>query len=171
MPEQGRWFPAYVGLGSNLNDPLAQLRRAVGRLGQVAQTRLVAVSCAYRSRPMGPQDQPDFVNAAAGLLTRLEPVQLLMQLHDIEVAMGRRRNAQKWGPRIIDLDLLAYSGVVMGGDSLTLPHAGVHERSFVLYPLADIAPALEIAGRGRVGALVAACPGDDLERLGDSLLP
>lgn len=171
MTDRGRWFPAYVGLGSNLDDPLAQLRVAVGRLGQLARTRLVAASGVYRSKPMGPQDQPDFLNAAAGLLTQLEPAQLLRHLQDIELSMGRRRDAQRWGPRIIDLDLLAYASVVQGGDSLTLPHAGVHERSFVLYPLADIAPALEIAGRGRVGVLAAACPGHDLERLGDSLLP
>jgi len=171
MSERVRWIPAYVGIGSNLDEPLEQVRTAIAALARLPQSRLISISAGYRSRPMGPADQPDYINAAAGLLTRLDPRALLAELLRIERAMGRERGGQRWGPRRIDLDLLVHGNSAEDSDALVLPHAGVHERSFVLYPLADIAPAMNIAGRGRVDALVAACPDDDLQRLGDSLIP
>lgn len=169
MVEPVRWQPAYVGLGANLGQPLAQLTAAVAALGQIPGARLVAVSPAYRSRPMGPQDQPDYVNAVAGLLVRLEPLALLEALQAIENRMGRVRDGERWGPRTLDLDLLVFGNRVMDEPRLTLPHPGVHERSFVLYPLADIAPALQVPGRGRVDVLQATVSGDDLQRLDDRL--
>lgn len=171
MIEQAPWIPAYVGIGSNLDDPLQQAQTAVRALAQLPASRLVSVSHFYRSKPMGPAGQPDYINAAAGLLTRLDPALLLSDLLRIERAMGRVRDGQKWGPRRIDLDLLVHGSSVLNGEDLVLPHAGVHERSFVLYPLADIAPDLIIAGRGRVGSLLSACPDDELQRLDDSLVP
>jgi len=170
MPSSRRWSPAYIGLGANLDQPVEQLRKAVGMLGAIKNSRLIVVSPAYASRPMGPQDQPDYVNAVAGLLSTLEPLALLDALQDIENQMGRVRDGERWGPRVIDLDLLVFGGMVMNGERLVLPHPGIHERSFVLYPLADIAPALNVPGRASVESLRAALPGDDLQRLEESLI-
>lgn len=164
-----RWLPAYVGLGANLDQPVAQLKQAIGMLGEMPTIRLVAVSPAYGSRPMGPQDQPDYVNAAVGVLTTLEPLDLLDVLQGIENQMGRVREGERWGPRVIDLDLLVFGGVAMNSERLVLPHPGIHERSFVLYPLADIAPALNVPGLASVESLRAALPGDDLQRLEENL--
>jgi 2-amino-4-hydroxy-6-hydroxymethyldihydropteridine diphosphokinase len=143
------WRPAYVAVGSNLNQPRRQVCDAFERLAALPDTRLELRSRIYLTRPMGPQDQPDFVNAAAGLLTRLGARALLDALLAIELAMGRRRQ-ERWGPRIIDLDLLWMHGEVIDEPGLTLPHPGVSERNFVLYPLCDIAPTLMIPGHGHV---------------------
>jgi 2-amino-4-hydroxy-6-hydroxymethyldihydropteridine diphosphokinase len=143
------WRPAYVAVGSNLNEPRRQVGDAFERLASLPDTRLELRSRIYLTRPMGPQDQPDFVNAAAGLLTGLGARELLDALLGIERAMGRGRH-EHWGPRIIDLDLLWMHGTVIDEPGLTLPHPGVSERNFVLYPLADIAPTLMIPGHGRV---------------------
>ena len=143
------WRPAYVAVGSNLNQPRLKVGDAFERLAALPDTRLELRSRIYITRPMGPQDQPDFVNAAAGLLTRLGARALLDALLAIELAMGRRRQ-ERWGPRIIDLDLVWMHGEVIDEAGLTLPHPGVSERNFVLYPLSDIAPTLMIPGHGRV---------------------
>jgi 2-amino-4-hydroxy-6-hydroxymethyldihydropteridine diphosphokinase len=147
------WQPAYVGVGSNLQDPRSQVLAAFARLAHVADSRLVLTSRLYASRPFGPVAQPDFVNAAVALLTRLGPEALLTQLRGIERAMGRPEQREHWGPRIIDLDLLALGGERRAGAELTLPHPGIVERNFVLYPLADIAPDLDLPGLGRVAEL------------------
>jgi 2-amino-4-hydroxy-6-hydroxymethyldihydropteridine diphosphokinase len=169
MAEGARWVPAYVGLGANLGEPLQQLRKALDLLVKIPLTRLVAVSAAYRSRPMGPQDQPSYINAVAGLLSSLDPDTLLDHLQAIERIMGRIRSGQRWGPRVIDLDLLLFGGKFREGVRLVLPHPGVHERSFVLYPLADIAPDISIPGQGVVKLLLADIPADDIERLEEQL--
>ena len=143
------WRPAYVAVGSNLNQPLRQVGDAFERLAALPHTHLEVRSRIYLTRPMGPQDQPDFVNAAAGLLTRLGARELLDAMLAIERAMGRRRQ-ERWGPRIIDLDLVWFHGDVIDEPGLTLPHPGVSERNFVLYPLSDIAPRLMLPGHGRV---------------------
>lgn len=148
-----RWRPAYVGLGSNLSDPVAQLRSALAALADLPATRLVARSRLWKSPPLGPADQPDYVNAAAGLLTRLEPRRLLGALRSVETAMGRAVPVQRWGPRVIDLDLLVFGMMEIDEPGLVLPHPGVHQRDFVLYPLAEFAPSLWVPGRGRVAAL------------------
>lgn len=147
------WLPAYVALGSNLDEPALQVERALARLSAIPRTQCVARSRLYASRPMGPQDQPEFVNAVAGLLTQLSPTELLQELKRIEHEMGRTPPPVRWGPRRIDLDLLVYGMVQTTQADLTLPHPGIHERNFVLYPLAEIAPALMIPGRGLVGEL------------------
>jgi 2-amino-4-hydroxy-6-hydroxymethyldihydropteridine diphosphokinase len=144
------WRPAYVAIGSNLDHPQARVREAAERLSSLPATRLVVRSRLYKTRPMGPQDQPDFVNAAAGLLTQLAARQLLAGLLGIETAMGRNRRQQRWGPRVIDLDLIWILGETIDEPGLTVPHPGVSTRNFVLYPLADIAPTLTIPGHGRV---------------------
>jgi 2-amino-4-hydroxy-6-hydroxymethyldihydropteridine diphosphokinase len=153
------WRPAYVAIGSNLNDPQAQVRTALVRLAALPQTRALLRSRLYKTRPMGPQDQPYFVNAAAGLLTQLSARELLAALLQIEQSMGRRRQ-ERWGPRVIDLDLVWMPGETVDEPGLTLPHPGVSMRNFVLYPLADIAPTLAIPGYGNVSELLRAV-GDD----------
>jgi 2-amino-4-hydroxy-6-hydroxymethyldihydropteridine diphosphokinase len=143
------WRPAYVAIGSNLNSPRDRILEACERLRELPATRIEVRSHLYLSRPMGPQDQPDFVNAAAGVLTQLGARELLDALLAIERAMGRVR-AQRWGPRLIDLDLVWIVGSPIDEPGLTLPHPGVSTRNFVLYPLDDIAPTLDIPGHGRV---------------------
>jgi 2-amino-4-hydroxy-6-hydroxymethyldihydropteridine diphosphokinase len=156
------WHPAYVGLGSNLENPLAQVRRAIAELAEIADTRVVATSHLYRSKPLGPADQPDYVNAVAGLLTQLAPGALLDAMQAIERRHGRDRSVAKWGPRTLDLDLLLYSGCELRDEALVLPHPHMHERAFVLVPLAEIAPAAVVPGHGRVQALAAHCERDGL---------
>ena len=148
-----RWQPAYIGLGSNLSDPEHQVLVAAGRLAQLPRTCCVRVSPVYVSRPLGLVAQPDFVNAAAGLLTQLSARELLDELRAMEAAFGRPEQRERWGPRILDLDLLSYGRERSAEATLTLPHPGIVERNFVLYPLADIAPDLELPGLGRVTEL------------------
>jgi 2-amino-4-hydroxy-6-hydroxymethyldihydropteridine diphosphokinase len=149
-----RWRPAYVALGSNLAEPASQVERAIARLAGLPETRLVARSRLWRTTPLGPRDQPDYVNAVAGLLTRLGPHELLAEFKRLEAAMGRLSPPVRWGPRVIDLDLVAFGEERLQEAGLDVPHPGVHERDFVLYPLAELAPALWIPGRGRVATLV-----------------
>jgi 2-amino-4-hydroxy-6-hydroxymethyldihydropteridine diphosphokinase len=159
------WRPAYVGVGSNLEDPRAQVLRAIDRLAQLPLTRLELTSPLYRSRPLGPVVQPDFVNAVAGLLTRLDAPALLAELRALEVALGRPARHPRWGPRVIDLDLLSHGRERRTEPALTLPHPGIPERNFVLYPLADIAPDLDLPGLGRVAELAGRVTAEGLARL------
>jgi len=163
--EARRLVPAYVALGSNLDDPRAQVERALAALDQLPQTRCVLRSSLYRSRPFGPVEQPDFVNAVAGLLTTLEPATLLASLQALETSLGRERPVVRWGPRRIDLDLLVHGSARITQPGLELPHPGIAERAFVLAPLAEIAPDLDVPGVGRVNALLAALDSSLLERL------
>lgn len=139
---------AYVGLGSNLDTPVAQVTAGFEALSRIPATRLVARSRLYGSAPMGPSDQPDYVNAVAKLDTSLDPHALLDQLQTTESAAGRDRSGKRWGPRTLDLDLLLYDDLHCRDERLTLPHPGVSERAFVLVPLAEIAPALTLPGTG-----------------------
>lgn len=149
---------AYVGLGSNLNDPSAQINRALQALASLPGTRLCQRSQLYINPPMGPQDQPDYVNAVVQLETTLAPLELLDHLQNIEAAQGRVRSKERWGARTLDLDLLLFGELMLDDPRLTLPHPGMHERNFVLYPLAEIAPQLAIPGRAPMAALLAQCP-------------
>jgi 2-amino-4-hydroxy-6-hydroxymethyldihydropteridine diphosphokinase len=146
------WRPAYVAIGGNLDDPRAHVQEAFERLARLPRTRLEARSRLYSTKPLGPQDQPDFVNAAAGLLTQSSARELLDELLGIEQAMGRDRR-ERWGPRIIDLDLIWMLGPRIAEPGLVVPHPGVSSRNFVLYPLSDIAPTLSIPGCGVVAEL------------------
>jgi 2-amino-4-hydroxy-6-hydroxymethyldihydropteridine diphosphokinase len=147
---------AYVGLGSNLAEPRVQIVRAVRALDALAETRLVGVSRLYQSPPWGLSAQPDFVNAAVCLESALAPRALLAALLAIERDAGRERVGPRYGPRVIDLDLLIYGDCVIDEPGLRVPHPRLHERAFVLLPLADIAPDLEVPGRGPVRNLLAA---------------
>lgn len=159
-----RWCPAYVALGGNLHEPRDRVLEALQRLAQLPATRVELRSRLYLTQPMGPQDQPMFVNAVAGVLTQLSARELLAALLGLERDMGRDRQ-ERWGPRIIDLDLLWISGEVIDESGLTLPHPGVSERNFVLYPLADIAPTLWLPGHGQVAELKARVSGDGISVL------
>lgn len=159
------WQPAYVALGSNLDDPRRQVEKALGELADLADTRLILRSSLWRSAPMGPQHQPDFINAVVGLLTLLEPSALLEKLRGLERRMGKIEPALRWGPRLIDLDLLMVGDARCDEPGLQLPHVGLHQRNFVLYPLAEIAPMLWVPGHGRVCKLLEGIPGDGMEPL------
>ena len=124
------WVPAYVALGSNLDQPHLQIERAFAGLGSLPQSRLVLRSNLYRSQPMGPVAQPDFVNAVAGLLTQLDARTLLQQLRTLEVTLGRAAPVVRWGPRLIDLDLLVHGATRIAEFEITVPHAGLAERAF-----------------------------------------
>jgi 2-amino-4-hydroxy-6-hydroxymethyldihydropteridine diphosphokinase len=137
---------AFVGLGSNLAGPADQVIAGADALAAIADTRLVARSPLYGSAPMGPADQPDYVNAVAWLRTDLAPHALLEELQRIEATTGRDRSGERWGPRTLDLDLLLYDDVRCRDQRLTLPHPGIAERAFVLVPLADIGPDVTLPG-------------------------
>jgi len=162
------WQPAYIGLGSNLGDPVSQVRLAAHSLGSLPQTRLIARSRLFGSRPLGPAPQLDFVNAAAAVLTQLTALEMLHALQELEVRSGRPAVHEHWGPRVLDLDLLVFGREQCDSTELVLPHPGVVERNFVLYPLADIAPDLEVPGRGRVRALLARVSADGVWPLGEA---
>lgn len=154
---------AYIGLGSNLEDPLAQVTRAFGELAELPQTRLAARSAIYSSLPIGPE-QPDYINAVAQLDTQLEPLALLDALQAIEQAHQRVR-IQHWGPRTLDLDLLLYGDETIDLERLKVPHPYLTQRSFVLYPLADISPDLHLPDGTPLADLLSRCPPDGLVRL------
>ncbi len=159
------WRPAYVALGSNLSDPRRQVERAFEALASLPDARLIARSGLWRSAPLGPQDQPPFVNAAAGLVTTLEPRAFLAALQAVERRLGKTGPAVRWGPRTIDLDLVAFADVRVAEDGLTLPHPGLHQRNFVLYPLSEIAAELLVPGLARVSRLREGVAAAGIERL------
>jgi 2-amino-4-hydroxy-6-hydroxymethyldihydropteridine diphosphokinase len=160
------WRPAYVGIGSNLGDPAAQIGRAFEALDALPESRLLARSPIYLSRPFGPISQPDFCNAVAGLLTRLPVAGFFALLAPLEAALGRATPHVRWGPREIDLDLLVFGAERVDTPQLQLPHPGIVGRDFVLYPLRDIAADLEIPGLGRVRELAARVPDRGIRRIG-----
>ena len=167
--DRARWRPAYVGMGSNLDEPRGQLEKAAQALGRLPDTRLVTLSPFYRSAPMGPAGQPDYVNAVAALLTELSPHGLLAELQRVEQSQGRIRNGVRWGPRTLDLDLLVFGTEEIDDAELTVPHPGIAERSFVLFPWRDIAPHLVIPARGSVSELARRLDADPstIERIED----
>jgi 2-amino-4-hydroxy-6-hydroxymethyldihydropteridine diphosphokinase len=146
-------YPAYIGIGSNLQGPARQVENAAALLAEIPGTRLIAASSLYRSGAFGGVEQPDFVNAVAAVLTTLSAADLLRELQAIESRQGRERGEARWGPRVIDLDLLVYSGETIKSAELSVPHPGIGERNFVLLPLKEIAPDLVIPGLGRVASI------------------
>jgi 2-amino-4-hydroxy-6-hydroxymethyldihydropteridine diphosphokinase len=159
------WRPAYVALGSNLSDPRRQVENAFQALAAMPDARLIARSSLWRSAPLGPSDQPEFVNAVAGLVTTLAPRDFLASLQAIERRLGKTEPAVRWGPRVIDLDLVAFADVRAEEDGLTLPHPGLHQRNFVLYPLSEIAAELFVPGLARVCRLRERVAPAGIERL------
>lgn len=132
----------YIALGSNLAQPLQQVNTALEALDHIPRTHLIVCSPFYRTKPLGPQNQPDFLNAVVALDTQLPPEQLLDHTQAIERNQGRVRKDERWGPRTLDLDIMLYGDRVIDTDRLTVPHYGLKQREFMLYPLADITPDL-----------------------------
>jgi 2-amino-4-hydroxy-6-hydroxymethyldihydropteridine diphosphokinase len=155
---------AYVGLGSNLDRPREQVLAALDELERLPQTRLVSHSRLYRSAPVGNEAQPDFVNAVARIDTGLTPSRLLEELQVIEKLHERERPFPD-APRTLDLDLLLYGDAVIATASLTVPHPRMHQRAFVLRPLAEISPAADVPGRGTAAQLLRACAAQEVEPL------
>lgn len=157
---------AYLGIGSNLDNPVAQVRLALKSLAAVPDSRLLGQSSLYRSAPLGPLDQPQYINAVASIQTALDPLALLDAMQAIELTQGRVRTGERWGPRTLDLDILLYGDEIISTERLTVPHPGLQQRNFVLYPLQELAPQLVLPGLGGLDMLLAACSADGLERIG-----
>jgi len=155
---------AYIALGSNLEDPMRQLRDGLAALAALPGTRLIASSSFYRSAPVGYRDQPDFVNAVAAIETPLDPHALLGALLRIERDHGRVRDFPN-APRTLDLDIVAYGNLSLAEAGLTIPHPRAHERAFVVVPLAEIAPEIELPGRGRARELLSRVDAGSVVRL------
>jgi len=155
---------AYIGLGSNLDEPAAHIRSGVAALARLAKTRVEACSSLYLSAPVGRQDQPDFVNAVCRVRTGLAPSTLMHDLLEIEYQHGRERRGEKGGPRTLDLDLLLYGRRRLRSPRLTVPHPRMHERAFVLRPLTDIAASATIPGRGLARRWLPAVRAQRIER-------
>jgi len=141
-----QWKISYIGIGSNLDEPINQVKEAILNIKNLPKTCFIIASSLYESSPMGPANQPKYINAVVAILTLLEPHDLLSKLQHIEIQQKRIRSAEKWSPRTIDLDLLVYSDEVMNKQSLVLPHPGIQHRNFVLAPLVEIAPDLVVKG-------------------------
>jgi 2-amino-4-hydroxy-6-hydroxymethyldihydropteridine diphosphokinase len=160
---------AYVGLGANLGDPEQQLQRALALLDREPLVAVAAVSAVYRSAPLGPAGQPDYLNAAAAVDTDLPAIDLLDRLQAVEKALGRRRG-ERWGPRHIDLDLLLYGSETINTPRLCVPHSQLSQRNFVLQPLIDLCGSgFRLPGGTELGTLLEQCPGGSLERTGTIL--
>lgn len=133
---------AYIAIGSNLASPLEQVNAAVQALGEIPQSKIVAVSSFYRTPPLGPQDQPDYLNAAVVLETALDAETLLDNTQRIELQQGRVRKAERWGPRTLDLDIMLFGHETINTERLTVPHYDLKNRGFMLWPLYEVAPNL-----------------------------
>ncbi len=145
---------AYIAVGSNLADPVSQAKLAIETLKNLPESEFVKASALYSSTPMGPQNQPDYINAVVAIKTNLTPLQLLDCTQAIELEQGRVRKDERWGPRTLDLDIILYGNEVIDSERLTIPHYGMKEREFVLYPLAEIAPSLQLPDGTEVSLLL-----------------
>lgn len=155
----------YLGLGANLNAPRKQIHAAVAALKALNDVEFVCVSHDYASKPMGPQDQPDYVNAVACVKTALKPEQLLDITQAIELKHGRVRKEERWGPRTLDIDILLFGNDVINTPRLTVPHYGLTEREFVVYPLLEIAPTLVLPNNQSLADITKTLPLNDLQQL------
>ncbi|MEE8287182.1 MAG: 2-amino-4-hydroxy-6-hydroxymethyldihydropteridine diphosphokinase [Gammaproteobacteria bacterium] len=156
---------AYIGIGSNLEQPVHQVLQARDALARLPNTRLLALSPLYRNPALGPGRQPDYVNAVAAIETRLAAYELLEALQAVEAKRGRVRGSVQWAPRILDLDLLVYGDSEIGDQRLTVPHPRLAQRAFVLKPLVDIAPNLDVPGLGPVTMLLSNLSEVSLQRV------
>jgi 2-amino-4-hydroxy-6-hydroxymethyldihydropteridine diphosphokinase len=161
----------YVGLGSNLDNPSRQVLSAMEEIAQLPHTQKTLSSSLYGSAPMGPQDQPHYINAVVEILTGLSASQLLRHMLDIERQHGRVRGEERWTARTLDMDILLYGREVIETTELSIPHPGIAQRNFVLYPLQEIAPQLIIPHRGPIAGLVAGCQRGDLVKLQQDRYP
>lgn len=148
----------YIGIGGNLDDPKATVLSAISSLKQLPHSQFVAVSPLYESQPMGPANQPNYINAVASVNTDLKPLELLEQTQKIEQQHGRECKADRWGPRTLDLDILLFADLAINTERLTIPHYGMRQREFVLYPLYDLQPALTFTDGCTLAQLLATIP-------------
>lgn len=155
----------YIGLGSNLNDPVMQVKRAVSRLRTLVNSRFIKASSLYQSAPMAAMDQPDYINAIVLLETELSALELLDRLQDIEQEQGRVRDGERWGARVLDLDILLFGEDEIDTERLVVPHYGLHERLFVLLPLMEVEPDLNIPGRGVLKEMLEHCDRSDIKKV------
>ena len=158
----------YIGVGSNLGDSEGKAQKAFDAMGKLEDTRVLKTSSLYSSKPMGPQDQPDYINAVCLIETALKPHGLLKQLQRIELEEGRERKGERWGPRTLDLDILLYGSENIDTADLIIPHYGMAEREFVMVPLFEIAPNMVMHDGKPISAWVANCSLDGLRRLRSS---
>jgi len=158
---------AYIALGANLDEPVAQIRRGIALLAELPESRLLATSSLYRTAPVGTgtENHPDYINAVVKLETRLDSGILLKKLQAIETTQGRLRSADEMLPRTLDLDLLLYGDLRIATSALDVPHPRMTDRAFVLVPLAEIAPDLDIPGHGRVAGLLRRVAEQSIDRL------
>ncbi|CAH0532636.1 2-amino-4-hydroxy-6-hydroxymethyldihydropteridinepyrophosphokinase [Vibrio stylophorae] len=157
----------YIAIGSNQADPMAQARQAIQALASLPASRLLAVSSLYGSKPMGPQDQPDYINAVALIETALAPLALLDATQAIELSQGRVRKDERWGPRTLDLDILLYDQAIIESERLTVPHYGLTQREFVVYPLYELSPELRLPNGQAIAVLKQQLPANGLSVLAE----
>lgn len=148
---------SYIGIGSNQEEPIKQAKSAIEALKKLPKTQLTKCSSLYSSKPMGPQDQPDYVNAVAELETQLSALELLDALQEIEQSQGRVRKENRWGPRTLDLDIILYDDKQINNSRLTIPHYGMKVREFVLYPLFEIAADIVLPDGTLLSQLIKSC--------------
>ena len=158
---------SYIAIGSNQNKPIQQAEQAIQALKALPNTQLLKCSSLYCSRPMGPQDQPDYINAVVELDTQLSALHLLDELQKIEQSQGRIRKETRWGPRTLDLDIILYADQSINSERLTIPHYGMKTRAFVLYPLFEIAPHIKLPDATRLSQLIALCDKKELIKTSD----
>ena len=144
----------YLAIGSNLGDPIQQTKNAITALKMLPSSQFKVASALYSSTPMGPQNQPDYINAVVEIETKLTPLELLDCTQAIELEQGRVRKDQRWGPRTLDIDILLFGNEVIDSEQLTIPHYGMKVREFVLYPLSEIAPNLQLPDGTKLGDLL-----------------
>jgi len=144
----------YIAVGSNLSDPVQQAKQAIDALKKLPDSQFIQASSLYSSKPMGPEDQPDYINAVVQIETQLSPTDLLDQTQRIELEHGRVRKDERWGPRTLDLDILLYGEQIIETERLTIPHYGMKTREFVLYPLAEITPNLILPDGSKLQVLL-----------------
>ncbi|WP_392552201.1 2-amino-4-hydroxy-6-hydroxymethyldihydropteridine diphosphokinase [Orbus wheelerorum] len=154
----------FIALGANLGDPLKQAQDAIEAVNQLQLSQVIKTSPFYRSKPLGPQDQPDYLNAVIKIMTELSPIELLHALQEIEKNLGRVRKANRWGPRTLDLDILLYDNLQMSSEQLTIPHYDMKSREFVLYPLYDLEPQLVLPDQSVLSDLITHLPLNNLIR-------
>ena len=158
----------FIGLGANLNDPQQQIIDALNCIKLIPRSSLIQYSSLYGSKPLGPTEQPQYVNAVALIETTLPPVKFLKALQAIEIQQGRVRKAQRWGARTLDLDIILFGQLAIETEQLTVPHYHFHQREFVLYPLAEIKPKLVLPDGQPLTLLLEKTPRNGLTLLRDS---
>ncbi len=156
---------AFIGVGSNLHHPARQVEAAFDRIGDLPSSTIASTSALYRSSPLGGIEQPDYINAVAHIVTALPARDLLSGLLELEKSQGRERDGSRWGPRVIDLDLLVFGNETISEPGLQVPHPGIAERNFVLLPLREIAPDLVIPGLGALSAITVNSEEPRIERI------